>query len=346
MLNNSITLKSRAFTIVELLIIVVVIGILALITFLAFTGIQTKAATASVKSDLVNASRLIENYRTVNGQYPPDLTTVNNGNGFTASKGNTVEYTSGSTSTFCATVSRGSIAYRQSNGNFESLQGACPGHGPALPAEIVEYNVANYPNTSTLYTLPIATTIQPTDILVTILKEHYAVWDAYVSINGTQAAPKLTKSIGTGAKVMDITVNTGINPGSNITLMTDGSNVELSYYVIRGVRNPSALTTTVAGWVGDGDDGVKSSGFIRTIPAQNLKAGQVAILAVDVLSASGVTFPYNASPAANQWTVNNAATIPLSASLIGTSSASTPVQSSILISGSNYVAGALLILGN
>jgi len=345
MTNHTTHMKTRAFTIVELLIVIVVIGILALITVVAFNGIKAKAVTASVKSDLAQAGKLIENYRTLNGQYPSDLTNVNNGNGYTASDGNTIEYTSNS-STFCATVSRGNVMYKQLSGSFELQQGACPGHGPALPAEIVEYNVANYPNTTTSYPLPISTAIQPSDILVTILKEHYAVWDAYISINGTQIAPKLSKSIGTGAKVMDITVTTGIAADSNITLMTDGSNVELSYYVIRGVRNPSALTTTVAGWVGDGDDGNKAAGFVRTIPGQTLKSGQVAILAVDVLSTGGVVFPYNSTPTANQWTVNNATTIPVSASLIGTSSTSTPIQSSIQINSSNYVAGALLILGN
>jgi prepilin-type N-terminal cleavage/methylation domain-containing protein len=338
--------KQKGFTIVELLIVVVIIGILAAITLVAYNGAQTRASIAAVKSDLNQAGKLVENYQTLNGQYPTELSLVNGGNGFAASRGNSIEYTATGASAYCMTVSRGTITYRQASGSFDSQPGACPGHGPALPAQIAEYNVANYPNTTTTYPIAISTPLQPTDILVTILKEHYAVWDAYVAIDGVQVPTHLTKSLGTGARVMDITVSTGLTSSSNVTLRTDGSPADLSYYILRGVRNPSALTSTVAGWVGDGDDGNKPGGFVRTIPAQTLKSGQIAILAVDVLSTSGVSFPYDSTPIASEWVVDNSSALPVSAHLIGTSTTSTPIGSGIRIGGSNYVAGALLVLGN
>ena len=44
--------KDNAFTIVELLVVIVVIGILASITIVSYRGITTKAAEASLQSDL------------------------------------------------------------------------------------------------------------------------------------------------------------------------------------------------------------------------------------------------------------------------------------------------------
>ena len=49
----------KGFTIVELLIVIVVIGILAAITIVAFNGVQQKAATAAVQSDLTQNAKAI-----------------------------------------------------------------------------------------------------------------------------------------------------------------------------------------------------------------------------------------------------------------------------------------------
>ncbi len=58
------------FTIVELLVVIVVIGILASITIISYTGISNKASIALLQSDLSNASKQIKIYQTVNGAYP------------------------------------------------------------------------------------------------------------------------------------------------------------------------------------------------------------------------------------------------------------------------------------
>ncbi len=56
-------MKSRlfapGFTIVELLIVVVIIGVLASITVVAYNGIQDRARTASMKSDLATLAKAI-----------------------------------------------------------------------------------------------------------------------------------------------------------------------------------------------------------------------------------------------------------------------------------------------
>jgi prepilin-type N-terminal cleavage/methylation domain-containing protein len=60
----------KGFTIVELLIVIVVIGILAAITIVAYSGIQNRASDASVQSDLANITKAFEIFKIDNGQYP------------------------------------------------------------------------------------------------------------------------------------------------------------------------------------------------------------------------------------------------------------------------------------
>jgi prepilin-type N-terminal cleavage/methylation domain-containing protein len=61
---------SPAFTIVELLVVIVVIGILAAISTISYNGITSKAVVASLQSDLSNASKQLEMYKIENGAYP------------------------------------------------------------------------------------------------------------------------------------------------------------------------------------------------------------------------------------------------------------------------------------
>jgi prepilin-type N-terminal cleavage/methylation domain-containing protein len=61
---------SRAFTIVELLVVIVVIGILAAITIVSYTGLISKATVASLQSDLAGASKQLKIFQTINGVYP------------------------------------------------------------------------------------------------------------------------------------------------------------------------------------------------------------------------------------------------------------------------------------
>ena len=64
------TTYSRGFTIVELLVVIVVIGILAAITIVSYTGISSKATVASLQSDLASAKNQLQMYYTEYGYYP------------------------------------------------------------------------------------------------------------------------------------------------------------------------------------------------------------------------------------------------------------------------------------
>ncbi len=92
----------RGFTIVELLIVIVVIGILAAIVIVAYNGIQQRANNTATIESISAYGRVLQSYATQNGTYPiavnypclgpngvqcanvTDGTTVCNGTGATA----------------------------------------------------------------------------------------------------------------------------------------------------------------------------------------------------------------------------------------------------------------------
>ena len=60
----------RGFTIVELLIVIVVIGILAAITIMAFNGLQKRAENTKNTAAVKQAAKLLHLYKETNGTYP------------------------------------------------------------------------------------------------------------------------------------------------------------------------------------------------------------------------------------------------------------------------------------
>lgn len=66
-------IHQKGFTIVELLVVIVVIGILAAITVVSYTGISQRASIATLQSDLSNAKTQFELYKAENGKYPAGI---------------------------------------------------------------------------------------------------------------------------------------------------------------------------------------------------------------------------------------------------------------------------------
>ncbi len=85
--------ESNGFTIVELLVVVVIIGILASISYISYMGISQKATVAVLKSDLRNAATTLELDKTVTGNYPANQNDANGGKGLPKSPGTSYQYT-------------------------------------------------------------------------------------------------------------------------------------------------------------------------------------------------------------------------------------------------------------
>jgi general secretion pathway protein G len=122
------TQKQTGFTIVELLIVIVVIGILAAITIVAYNGVQDRARVAAVSTDLNGAAKQIALYQVDAGGYPAALSDLNSGQGLKASSGTSFQYT-GTGTTYCVTATKGTTSYKVSNTATTPTAGGCAGHG-------------------------------------------------------------------------------------------------------------------------------------------------------------------------------------------------------------------------
>ncbi len=68
--QTSATHPIRGFTIVELLIVIVVIGILATIAIIAYTGIQNRANDTAVQADVRNLAMKVRELEAIDGTPP------------------------------------------------------------------------------------------------------------------------------------------------------------------------------------------------------------------------------------------------------------------------------------
>lgn len=118
--------RSRGFTIVELVIVIVVIAILAAITIVAYNGIGMRAAQSLLISDISQASRQLEVFKVDSNGYPTTNSFVSAG--IKRNELTTFEYTSDGSS-YCLTAS--SVKARKSyfiNSNGAVTEGKCPLH--------------------------------------------------------------------------------------------------------------------------------------------------------------------------------------------------------------------------
>jgi prepilin-type N-terminal cleavage/methylation domain-containing protein len=69
-MSSKIKKNSKGFTIVELLIVIVVIGILAALVLNSFRGVQERARDTKRRTDINSQASQLEVYYTDNGGYP------------------------------------------------------------------------------------------------------------------------------------------------------------------------------------------------------------------------------------------------------------------------------------
>ncbi len=135
--------SSRGFTIVELLIVIVVIGILAAISIVAYNGIQGRAQAAAASSALDQTAKKLALYVVESGgAYPIDLATIgitNSSTSYQYSFNNSV-----TPQTYCVTATNGSTSYKVSSTATAPSSGGCAGHGVGGVEAVT--NLVTYPS--------------------------------------------------------------------------------------------------------------------------------------------------------------------------------------------------------
>ena len=127
---------SRGFTIVELLIVIVIIAILAVITIATYNGIQNRARSSALQSNLSQMAKGLEVSKVANSEtYPSTLTAAN----IKTPDTGTYNYQTNGTS-YCLSATNAGISYKVSNTAPAPTEGTCSGilaDGSACPTGFI-----------------------------------------------------------------------------------------------------------------------------------------------------------------------------------------------------------------
>jgi len=119
----------QAFTIVELIIVVLVIGILVSLSVVVYNGVRQKASDSALLSDLDNAVSILEHDLSANGTYPTTLDLADGGKGVSKSSSDTqYQYTVDNSATppiYCLSGTVGKSSFYVSSSNTNPLSGLC-----------------------------------------------------------------------------------------------------------------------------------------------------------------------------------------------------------------------------
>lgn len=124
-MRTGLRLKSKGFTIVELLVVIVIIGVLASVSLISYTGISQRAVSAILQSDLSTNARTLKLYLANYGSYPtaldgnrcPSLPSADTRYCIKLSSDNTFDSYTGTSNTFLLVIKNGTTKYQISEGS-------------------------------------------------------------------------------------------------------------------------------------------------------------------------------------------------------------------------------------
>ena len=227
---------SPAFTIVELLIVIVIIAILAAITLVSYNGIQQRAKASSAQSLLSQAVNKVKLYAIDHSdQYPSSLTDA----GITDTTN--LQYSSTS-STYCITATAQNLSYYQNTTTDTPTKGACPGHGVDGGGVVTNY-VPNprseYNNTSWAWS---AWAGPGGTASISIMSDGGYLSNSYYRIKWTSSATDVGGNVGLANKLIPVDGN-AIYMASLYTRVSAAQNMVLVVFYYDSSGN-----TVATGW--------------------------------------------------------------------------------------------------
>jgi len=160
---NAHNKSTTGFTIVELLIVIVVIGILAALTLVAYNGVANKARDTQMKADLALVYKKLMIDKTLKDAYPATLAAADDGKGIIPSSG-TYQYSVDNgvvPATFCVSYVKDGVGFFIDQNNVVT-SGVCPGHSLSGTPVATPPTMGGYYNFSALTSMTNMTL--PTDI--------------------------------------------------------------------------------------------------------------------------------------------------------------------------------------
>ena len=210
MKKHAVVTLNKGFTIVELIVVIVVIGILAAITVVSYNVVTENAKLQAVTTDAQTLASKLTRYKADNGGYPSDLSALTDLPQTDTTYQYTVDTTTG---TYCLTASGQKSSVYVTNTNSQPKEGGCPGDGVNGQAAIV--NLVPNPEPNYNYWFSSSASIATVSFLTV---DGYSTARSTRTTTGAYALYGLRTGVATGATGDTYTVIASMKASTPITV--------------------------------------------------------------------------------------------------------------------------------